>query len=99
VAQLISNELSTSVMTGNLPRWLLVNRVTIVSVSVCFVIVSLKRPSSVGGGGNCSSLNRESDESSFNLLIGATGGGGGGGGGEGVLGRLWDDLKLLRIGC
>jgi hypothetical protein len=85
-------------MTGNFPGWLLVKRVTMVSVSVCLVIVSLKRPKSVGGGGNWSSLNRESDESSFNLLTEATGGGGGGG--EGFLGRLWwDDLKLLLIGC
>lgn len=45
----------TSVMTGRWPFWLFVTRVTTVSVNVFLVMLSLKRPSSVGGGGNWSS--------------------------------------------
>lgn len=39
-------------MTGRWPFWLVVSRVTTVSVKVFLVMDSLKRPNSVGAGGN-----------------------------------------------
>lgn len=72
-------------MMGLLFNWFVVSRVTTVSVMVFFVIDSLNRPSSVGGGGNCNSLNLKSFGSLLTIEADdrRCGGGGGGRGDDG----------------
>lgn len=53
---------------GGAPSLLLVTRVTMVSVSVLFVIVSVTLPSWVGGAGNANSLSIPSASGCFTLI-------------------------------
>ena len=87
-------------MTGRWPFWLVVTRVTTVSVKVFLVMDSLKRPNSVGGGGNSSPFNCNSLAASASFIRTddkRRGGGGGDDGGDGY--RPGFDMgRLVRIG-